>query len=122
MAALQPFRRGDTYVVPLVFPEAAPGVPTNITGRRYTFTGKRSLDLTDAQATGANGWSVTVTASGAEAAAGRVTLTLDAVASAQLTPGDYYADVQQVIPGTPNVVATLMYQVVQVLPDVTRSV
>lgn len=97
--ALRNFRRGDTYKLKLSFPGK------NISGWLFTFTLKSNLEdatpalqISKTAGDGAND----------EPTNGIVYLEIDSAASALLTPGSYYYDIQRVIPGSPPDVRTIL--------------
>ena len=111
---LEPFNRGDTYTNKLTFTDEANN-PIDITGKVYWMTLKLDPEATDANAE----VQVSVTASGADALNGIVYVVLDPTDTNDLTPGNYYYDIQQV--GGPSDVTTIIEGRVKVERDITRA-
>jgi len=114
--ALQNFRRGDTYKLKLNFPGR------DITGWLFTFTMKSALEDT------IPALQITRTAgdgSNDDPANGIVYLEVDSLTSAALNPGNYFYDIQRVIPGNPPDVRTILPPItaptekIKVIPDVS---
>jgi hypothetical protein len=106
---LNDFVRGDTWTQKVTIMNE--GTPVDITGDEFWLTMKLNpeSDYPDAQRQ--------VTAGGADALAGIVYLTIDAVDTTQLTPSRYYFDIQR---KTSNKIQTLLYGRVRVIRDITR--
>lgn len=120
-ARLADFCAGQTYEVRVNdFRDGSQ--PLDITGRIYILTLKRDLALTDAQAIGAAGAQVRVVATADDSAASLVVLRLVPAVTEPLS-GDYFADVTEITPGTPNIVTPVVpVQKVTVTLPATRSI
>lgn len=100
--------RGDTETVVLTLTTDG-STPINVTGRTYTAQIRSTPDSSIIAAS--------FTCQVTNGAAGKVTCVLAPTASALLTPGYYYWDVQENASGT---ISTLLSGMVTVLADVTR--
>ena len=119
---LRPFFAGQTYQFDITDFTEPDGTPLDFTGRSYVLTFKRNLDLSDVQATGANGFQVRVVATADDNTARKVSFRVDAAMTAPLS-GDYYADVIEITPGlTPIVTPVIPLQVVRVTVSATRAI
>jgi hypothetical protein len=107
---LNDFVRGDTWTQKITL--AKEGEPVDITDDEFWITMKLNpeSETPDAQRQ--------VTASGADALAGIVFLTLDAVDTDDLIPSRYYYDIQR---KSSNKIQTLLYGRVRVIRDITRA-
>ncbi|HAT48864.1 MAG: hypothetical protein HQL07_03900 [Nitrospirae bacterium] len=114
---LSAFYRGDTKVWGLSFKDSV-GAPIDVTGHELWFTMKREITDLDEDAVLQK---KIIFSSGAESENGIGTLTLDSTETGAIDPGNYFFDLQKVIPGSPPIVATLISGKISVLPDVTRS-
>lgn len=119
---LRNFYAGQTYEARVKSFRDEDGNKLDIEGRDYLLTLKRVLTLTDAQATGADGYQARITATAADSLADLVTLTIPAPASALLS-GDYFADVIEIVPGSPAIVTPVIpLQTVTVIVGAGRSI
>jgi len=100
--------RGDTETVAITLTTDGT-TPINVTGRTYTAQLRTTPDIAIVSAS----FTCTVT----NGAAGQITCVLSATASAQLSPGYYYWDLQENASGA---ISTLLSGQVTVLADVTR--
>ena len=113
---LTPFVRGDVVNVELTISDSA-GAPIDITDDVFWLTLKLDPTVEDAAADA----QTSVTAAGAPAAAGEVTVSLLPAETDVLTPGaNYYYDVQRVVSATD--VQTIVYGRVKCLRDITREI
>lgn len=111
---LEAFNRGDTWTNKFTFRDAA-GDPIDITDNVYWMTLKLDPEAADAAADA----QVSATAAGADATNGIVYVTFLPSVTAQLLPGNYYYDVQEV--SNPAAVTTIMEGRVKVKRDITRD-
>ena len=111
---LNTFVRGDTWTNKFAFTDES-NVAIDITDNVYFLTLKANPEATDLQADA----QATVTATGADAVAGIVYLTLSSAQTAALSPGKYYYDLQQIDSGQ---VSTLLLGKVKVLRDITQAI
>jgi hypothetical protein len=100
--------RGDTETVVVTLTTDGT-TAINITGRTYTAQLRSTPDIAVISAS----FTCTVT----NGAAGEVTCTMASTASAELSPGFYYWDLQENASGT---ISTVLAGTVTVLADVTR--
>jgi hypothetical protein len=100
--------RGDTETVAITLTTDGT-TPINVTGRTYTAQLRTTPDIAIVSAS----FTCTVT----NGAAGQITCVMSATASAQLSPGYYYWDLQENASGA---ISTLLSGQVTVLADVTR--
>ena len=100
--------RGDTETIVVTLTTDGT-TATNITGRTYTAQLRSTPDIAVISAS----FTCTVT----NGAAGEVTCTMASTASAELSPGFYYWDLQENASGT---ISTVLAGTVTVLADVTR--
>ena len=109
MANLIPnFYRGDTVPVRIEY-----AGPVDITGWIFTITFKSALtDTTPAL-------QLQQTAIGADAILGIVRFEITSEQTATLGVGTFFLDIERRIPGNPDNVATILYQKIKALPDVT---
>lgn len=79
------------------FTDEKTGANLDITGRRYVLTVKRSVSLTDAQATGADGFQISVTADAEMSQASDVPVSVPATLTGPLS-GVYVGDIVEILP------------------------
>lgn len=98
---------GDTYSFDIEDFKEVDGTDIDITGRIYICTAKKTLDLTDVQATGANGFQVRYTATAEDNTARKVSIDVPTGMTAALL-GEYKIDVVEIEVGTPNIVTRVV--------------
>jgi len=111
---LQDLVRGDDWPVQLVLTDTA-GAALDISGNTYWFTVKSSPDDADPGLAQAS-----ITASGSDAVAGKVTIAIPASSTSTIAPGKWYYDIQEVEAST-NKIYTLLLGRVKVVKDITRT-
>lgn len=114
--SLPNFYRGDTYPIRLQFSDPSTGQAIDITGWVFTVTIKTNATDPDNTAL----IQIQVVASGSEAIAGEVTVTLSST-DTDIAVGTYVMDIQRAITGTPPDILTVIKQNITVLQDVTLT-
>lgn len=109
------FIRGDDLDFPISIVDAA-GVAVNITGEYFTATLKADRASADSAAV----WQVTVQAAGAQALAGKTTISVSGVVNSATPEGSYWLDIQRVT--TAGKVKTHLLQQINCVADVTRNI